>query len=196
VGDQHHLRLLRHIRHRQFAHPGRAGPGHQHPGLEGLQRRLPRPGSRRLCGAVGDPDVRGHRGDRRAVPLHRAAGALLMVENRPFVTFISHLVLILGVLVIAFPVWMTFVASTHDQATMLRSPVPLLPGPHLIDNYRQILFEGYGRGFSDNPTWLTLVNSLIMAVGVAGGEKPHSSISAFSLVSFPLPPPLAVLFAA
>ena len=46
-----------------------------------------------------------------------------MVENRPWLTAFSHLVVILGVLVIAFPVWMTFVASTHDQTTMLRSPV-------------------------------------------------------------------------
>ncbi len=62
-----------------------------------------------------------------------------MVENRPFLTWLSHAVLILGVLIIVFPVWMTFVASTHDQATMLRSPVPLLPGPDLIENYTQIL---------------------------------------------------------
>jgi len=58
-----------------------------------------------------------------------------MVENRPFVTFLSHLVLILGVIIVAFPVWMTFVASTHDQMTMLQSPVPMWPGTHLIDNY-------------------------------------------------------------
>ena len=58
-----------------------------------------------------------------------------MVENRPFVTFLSHLVVILGVLIIAFPVWMTFVASTHDQETMLRSPVPIWPGTHL---YREL----------------------------------------------------------
>jgi sn-glycerol 3-phosphate transport system permease protein len=118
-----------------------------------------------------------------------------MVENRPFVTFISHLVLILGVLIIAFPVWMTFVASTHDQATMLRSPVPLLPGPHLIDNYRQILFEGYGRGFSENPTWLTLVNSLIMAVGVAVGKIAISIISAFAIVYFRFPLRMAFFWA-
>ena len=55
-------------------------------------------------------------------------GALLMVENRPFLTFAQpRSSLILGVVIIAFPVWMTFVASTHDQATMLRSPVPLCP---------------------------------------------------------------------
>ena len=45
-----------------------------------------------------------------------------MVENRPFLTWLSHAVVLLGVIVIAFPIWMTFVASTHDQATMLRSP--------------------------------------------------------------------------
>ena len=38
------------------ADPGRSGQGDRNPGLQGLQRRLPRPGSRRLGGAVGDPD--------------------------------------------------------------------------------------------------------------------------------------------
>ena len=58
-----------------------------------------------------------------------------MVENRPFVTFLSHLTVIVGLVIIAFPVWMTFVASTHDQETMLRSPVPLWPGTYLFENY-------------------------------------------------------------
>jgi sn-glycerol 3-phosphate transport system permease protein len=103
------------------------------------------------------------------------------------VTFLSHAVVLLGVLIIAFPVWMTFVASTHDQATMLRAPVPLLPGPYLLDNYRQVLFEGFGRGFSDTPTWLTLMNSLIMALGVAVGKIAISIISAFAIVYFRFP---------
>ena len=72
-----------------------------------------------------------------------------MVENRPFLTWLSHFVVLLGVVIMAFPVWMTFVASTHDQVTMLRSPVPLLPGTHLIENYREVLTEGYGRGKRD-----------------------------------------------
>ena len=62
-----------------------------------------------------------------------------MVENRPFLTVLSHLIVLLGVAIIAFPVWMTFVASTHSQQTMLQSPIPLLPGPHLIENYTQVL---------------------------------------------------------
>jgi sn-glycerol 3-phosphate transport system permease protein len=110
-----------------------------------------------------------------------------MVENRPFVTFLSHLVLILGVIIVAFPVWMTFVASTHDQSTMLRSPVPLLPGPHMFENYRQVLFEGFGRGYGGAPIWLTMMNSTIMALGVALGKIAISIISAFAIVYFRFP---------
>jgi sn-glycerol 3-phosphate transport system permease protein len=110
-----------------------------------------------------------------------------MVENRPFVTFLSHLVVILGVIIIAFPVWMTFVASTHDQTTMLRSPVPLLPGNHLFENYRQVLVEGFGRGYSGVPIWVTLMNSLVMALGVALGKIAISIISAFAIVYFRFP---------
>lgn len=118
-----------------------------------------------------------------------------MVENRPFVTFLSHLVVLLGVVVIAFPVWMTFVASTHDQATMLRPPVPLLPGPHLIENYNQVLFEGFGRGFSGVPIWMTLMNSLVMALGVALGKILISIISAFAIVYFRFPLRMACFWA-
>jgi sn-glycerol 3-phosphate transport system permease protein len=110
-----------------------------------------------------------------------------VVENRPFLTFISHLVVLLGVIIVAFPVWMTFVASTHDQATMLRSPVPLLPGPHLIANYSEVLTSGYNQGSGGIPISTTLVNSLVMALGVALGKIAISIISAFAMVYFRFP---------
>jgi len=109
-----------------------------------------------------------------------------MVENRPFLTLLSHLVVILGVAIIAFPVWMTFVASTHSQQTMLQSPIPLLPGPHLIENYTQVLTKGYGR-VGSTPVMMTLTNSLIMALGVAIGKIAISIISAFAIVYFRFP---------
>jgi sn-glycerol 3-phosphate transport system permease protein len=118
-----------------------------------------------------------------------------MVENRPFVTVLSHLVLLLGLLIIAFPLWMTFVASTHDQSTMLRSPVPLLPGPYLIENYRQVLFEGFGRGYGGAPIWLTMMNSTVMALGVALGKIAISIISAFAIVYFRFPFRMAFFWA-
>ena len=58
-----------------------------------------------------------------------------MVENRPLLTALSHLVLILGVVVVAFPVYVTFVASTLTLEQILTVPMPLLPGDQLRKNY-------------------------------------------------------------
>jgi sn-glycerol 3-phosphate transport system permease protein len=109
-----------------------------------------------------------------------------MVENRPFVTWLSHIVLIIGVAIIAFPIWMTFVAATHDQATMLRPPVPIWPGRHLFENIQTVLTSGYNRPGSV-PLWITLANSMIMALGVAIGKIFISIIAAFAIVYFRFP---------
>ena len=109
-----------------------------------------------------------------------------MVENRPFVTWISHIVLIIGVLIIAFPIWMTFVAATHDQATMLRPPVPIWPGRHLFENIQTVLTSGYNRPGSV-PLWITLTNSMVMALGVAIGKIFISILAAFAIVYFRFP---------
>jgi len=110
-----------------------------------------------------------------------------MVENRPWLTAFSHLVVILGVLVIAFPVWMTFVASTHDQATMLRPPVPIWPGTHLYENYREVILNGYGGKVGSVPLWLTLFNSTVMALGIVVGKLLISILAAFAIVYFRFP---------
>ena len=109
-----------------------------------------------------------------------------MVENRPFLTALSHFIVLLGLAIIAFPVWMTFVASTHSQQTMLQAPIPLLPGPHLLENYAKVLTEGYGK-VGSTPVMMTLTNSLIMALGVAIGKIAISIISAFAIVYFRFP---------
>jgi len=117
-----------------------------------------------------------------------------MVENRPWLTAFSHLVVIIGVLIIAFPVWMTFVASTHDASTMLRSPVPLLPGPYLIQNYKEILFQGYART-SGIPLTVALMNSMIMALGICIGKILISITAAFAIVYFRFPFRMAAFWA-
>jgi len=109
-----------------------------------------------------------------------------MVENRPFLTWLSHAIVLLGVLIIAFPVWMTFVGSTHDQATMLRPPVPIWPGKHLFENYATVINEGYGK-IGGVPVWKTMMNSMIMALGVVVGKLVISIIAAFAVVYFRFP---------
>ena len=93
-----------------------------------------------------------------------------MVENRPWLTFAAHAVLLLGVLIVGFPVYMTFVASTHDQATMLSGPVPLLPGRLFAENYRTVLLSGLGASSSAPPVALMMFNSLVMALAIALGK--------------------------
>jgi sn-glycerol 3-phosphate transport system permease protein len=117
-----------------------------------------------------------------------------MVENRPWLVWLSHFVMILGVVIMAFPVWMTFVASTHDQVTMLRPPVPLLPGSHFIENYTEVLTRGYGT-INKTPVALTLMNSLIMALGVAIGKIIISILAAFAVVYFRFPGRMACFWA-
>src|ERR1700704_3268241 len=110
-----------------------------------------------------------------------------MVENRPWLTFAAHAVLALGVLVVTFPVYMTFVASTHDQAAMLSGPVPLLPGRFFVENYRTVLFAGLGASSSSPPVALMMLNSLVMALAIALGKIAISIIAADAVVYFKFP---------
>jgi sn-glycerol 3-phosphate transport system permease protein len=109
-----------------------------------------------------------------------------MVENRPLLTVLSHAVLILGVLVIAFPVYITFVASTHSLERILEVPMPLVPGDQLVENYRQALTAGSAKG-SRAAVGTMLVNSTVMALGIALGKIAISVISAFAIVYFRFP---------
>ena len=49
-----------------------------------------------------------------------------MVEHRPWLTFTTHAVMIAGCLLMAFPIYVTFVASTHTLSEITTS-LPLLP---------------------------------------------------------------------
>src|SRR5690606_19418769 len=121
-GRQRRLRLLPDLWHRACGDGRRTGEGDRDPGVQSVERQLPGARPRRLGGPVGDPDGDRHRAHRRAVPLDRATGAVLMVERRPWLTFFAHATLIVGAALIAMPVYMTFVASTHDTARMLQAP--------------------------------------------------------------------------
>ena len=50
--------------------------------------------------------------------------------------------LILGVIAVAFPLYVTFVASTLTLEQILTVPMPLLPGDQFLNNYSQVLSAG------------------------------------------------------
>lgn len=109
-----------------------------------------------------------------------------MVENRPFATFVSHFVLILGVAIVAFPIWITFVAATHDAVRITQVPLPLLPGDQLWENLKSAFTRGVGNA-REQSVGLMLFNSLIMALMIAVGKIAISLLSAFAVVYFRFP---------
>jgi sn-glycerol 3-phosphate transport system permease protein len=109
-----------------------------------------------------------------------------MVENRPWHDFFAHLVLIAGVILVAFPLYVTFIASTQTYEQIVNVPMPMVPGDKMVDNYTQALTSGSERG-SSAPVGTMLKNSLIMALGVAIGKIAISIISAFAIVYFRFP---------
>ena len=109
-----------------------------------------------------------------------------MVENRPYLTVVSHTVLILAVLAVAFPLYVTFVASTLKLEDIMSVPMPLLPGDQLAANYSQALSAGSTTG-SAAPVSTMLFNSSVMALGIALGKIAISIIASFAIVYFRFP---------
>ena len=109
-----------------------------------------------------------------------------MVEHRPLLKFVSHAVLVLGAIVVAFPLYVTFVASTLSLEEILSVPMPLLPGDRFIENYTQVLTGGTTTG-SHAAVGSMLFNSTVMALVVPLGKISISIISAFAIVYFRFP---------
>tara|TARA_R110000868_G_scaffold56740_14_gene175597 strand:- start:3981 stop:4823 length:843 start_codon:yes stop_codon:yes gene_type:complete len=114
-----------------------------------------------------------------------------MVENRPFLTVLTHLFLIAGVIVVIFPVYIAVVAATHGPLALSSGAMPMLPGGELINNIMQVLTETR-RGVA--PFWLMAWNSLMMAVLITVGKIAISIISAYAIVYFRFPGRLLVFW--
>lgn len=105
-----------------------------------------------------------------------------MVEKRGAGLWLTHVLMVFGVLVIFFPIWLAFVASTVTQPEIVRPPMPLWPGDQLWENYSRALFSGV-----NIPVTTMLLNSLVMAIGIAVGKIIISLLSAFAIVYFRFP---------
>jgi len=110
-----------------------------------------------------------------------------MVENRPLLTLVRHLILVLGVAVIALPLYITFVASTLAPDEVLQAPMPLIPGTHLIENYATVLGKGMSGNVTSAPVGPMMVNSLVTALVIPFGKIAISLLSAFAIVYFRFP---------
>ena len=110
-----------------------------------------------------------------------------MVERRPGLALLSHAVLLLGVLVIAFPIYIAIVASTHTMQEVVQAPMPLVPGTQAFENYSAALL-GTRTGSGSTAAvgrmmWVSLVSALVITIG----KIAISLLSAFAIVYFRFP---------
>lgn len=105
-----------------------------------------------------------------------------MVERKGIGLWLTHIALITGICIVCFPIYVAFIASTVTQADLVSPPMPLVPGDHFIENYREALLSGMSA-----PVWKMLFNSMIMALGITVGKIAISIISAYAIVYFRFP---------
>jgi sn-glycerol 3-phosphate transport system permease protein len=109
-----------------------------------------------------------------------------MVEHRPLQNLVAYAVLTFGILIFAFPVYVALIASTYDAATVVSGNLPLKPGGQMLENYYRAVFVG-GSRFMNEPVGVLLMNSFVMAIGIALGKILISILSAFAVVYFRFP---------
>src|SRR5262249_7111271 len=109
-----------------------------------------------------------------------------MVERRSWFTLSAHVTLVLGVALIAFPIYVTLIASTHALPTLLQGRMPLIPGGEALTNYATILTQGMSLAGAP-PVSLMLLNSLVVALGISFGKIAISIIAAYAIVYFRFP---------
>ncbi|WPH13035.1 sn-glycerol-3-phosphate ABC transporter permease UgpE [Variovorax paradoxus] len=110
-----------------------------------------------------------------------------MVEKRGTHGILAHVVMILGVFIVAFPLYLAFVASTHTAQEIVQAPMPLLPGTNMLDSYKGALFGRETSSGSNAPVahmmWVSLVTALVISIG----KISISLLSAFAIVYFRFP---------
>lgn len=108
-----------------------------------------------------------------------------MIENRRGLDIFSHVMLIIGVLVVLFPLYVALVAATLDDKQVFQVPMTLIPGGHLWENISNIWQGGVGN--LKVPFSLLLLNSVVMALAITFGKIVVSVLSAYAIVYFRFP---------
>ena len=110
-----------------------------------------------------------------------------MVERRTTVGILAHAIMIVGVLIVAFPLYLAFVASTHTAQEIVQAPMPLLPGSNFWESYKTALLGNSGSQGSGAPVARMMWVSLMTALIITFGKISISLLSAFAIVYFRFP---------
>lgn len=108
-----------------------------------------------------------------------------MIENRLGLRIFAHMMIILAVLLVCFPIYLAIIASTQSASEVVNVPLSLLPGDQMLENYKIALFgkDETVAYSAAKMLWVSLVMTLIIAVG----KIAISLTSAFAIVYFRFP---------
>jgi sn-glycerol 3-phosphate transport system permease protein len=98
--------------------------------------------------------------------------------------YLAHAVLLAGVILFAFPVWLVFAGSTQDSGAIMRGELSLVPDLSNLSVYTRVLTTST---MGSAPVWHMLLISLGMALAIAIGKITISVLSAFAVVFFRFP---------
>ena len=99
-----------------------------------------------------------------------------MVEKTPILDTLTYIFLIVGILIVGFPIIYAVIATTLPIEDVSRVPMPLIPGDQFLVNMKTAWTEG--------DLGIHLLNSFIMATGITLGKIIVSLFGAFSIVYF------------
>lgn len=99
-----------------------------------------------------------------------------MVERTPILDVLTYVFLMLGICIVCFPIFYTFVAASLPLEEVSKVPMPLVPGDQFWINIQ----EAWERGNLGRQ----LLNSFFMASGITIGKIVVSMLGAFSIVYF------------
>jgi sn-glycerol 3-phosphate transport system permease protein len=105
------------------------------------------------------------------------------MKDRIIYQLIPHGLLWLFIAFMFLPLYLAFIAASHDGAALLHAPLPVLPGTELFTNIKTVLTQGLA-ATGGQPILLLLLNSFIMAALIATGKVLLAVFSAFALVYF------------
>lgn len=101
-----------------------------------------------------------------------------MVQNRTL-TIVCHTILIIGALMVCMPLYLAWIAASHDLVGLTQKTFPLLPGGHFFENAA----EAWGRAHFGQ----LFLNSIIVTLGIVIGKLTVSLLAAFAITYFRFP---------
>jgi sn-glycerol 3-phosphate transport system permease protein len=116
-----------------------------------------------------------------------------MFERKGIGNVVPHLILWAGIAIVAFPVYLAFVASTQEAYLIANGQMSLLPGGKFLENYYRTIFIGTSSSTRE-PVGTMLFNSFVMAMVISLGKIAISIISAYAIVYFRFPFRMAVFW--